>query len=77
MKADKKSSPGGCIPGLRRIKRMQGKANTSPRFHYITGGSGVQVEDALYELEKNSQRRPINHIDEAKRRREIADRLWI
>ena len=73
----KKRRPGGGTPGRQRKKRMQGEASTYPFNHYNTGGAGVQVEDALYELEKHSGPLVISHIDEAQRRKEIAARIGI
>ena len=55
----------------------RGCASKCPHRHYITGGSGVQVEYAQYELEKHSGPLVIHHFDEAKRRKAIADRLGI
>ena len=73
----KKRRPGAATPGRQRKKRMQGKAGTSPHLHYTIGDSGVQSEFAVYELLKRSGPLAISHVDETKRRREIADRLGI
>ena len=68
----KKGRPGGGAPRRQRNKTKRG---TSPYRYYSTGDAGVQVADAMYELEKNSGPLVIHHDDETERRKEIALRV--
>ena len=74
MSENKKRRPGGQTPGRQRNKTKRG---TSPQRKYNTGGAGVQVKDALYELEKQKGPLLIHHDDETERRKEIAERVGV